>query len=675
MDAAKFKQLVAEIPYGKRLPAALYCHTEGANTFPHELEIILDQIHSRLEIKEEFNLVKFHLRIPKISFLSYPTFKTDPHPALHKSVIVDLSTGTSRHLDYRKQANPPILHRKETFLPAGHPLKKKFTRLTQQEEVAGLLSESASIGFRLNWEKRLQEAGYKITGHRLVKSADESFPPVPKSTTKKVIRERTAISRSELSKPVKVLVESGLLRHGHSFFDYGCGLGSDIKGLSALGYIAAGWDPDHAPTKSRIESSIVNLGFVLNVIEDPAERVTAIQGAWRLTTNVLAVSVLIAGDENYVDVESYGDGVLTKRSTFQKYFEPLEIHAFIEDALGVEAFPAAHGVFLVFRHIGEAQSYLERRGRRHIDWTSLSRKLGLLRALKTKRDPYRENPALLDSFWETILVLGRLPRPDEFEQLDEVRKFCGSLPKALQFFIDRFGEATFETARERRREDLLVYLASGYLRKRIRFGDLSPRLQRDIRGLFGSHTRAEALAKDLMFAAGDEGELELAWSEWRGGHFDDKEGHLVVHRSLLDELPAVLRVYVECAARLWGDPKEADIIKLHIWSKKVSFQYYHDFDGEPLPELKARTKIDLLHRSVRYYDHTRGRHHQLLFFKERFLPSDYPGRKQMERFSSRLRKLGLHEDTIGHGPSKEEFHLALEQCGLTKGLARKPSST
>ena len=35
--------------------------------------------------------------------------------------------------------NPPILHRKETFLHPTHPLHAKFARLTQQEEKAGLL--------------------------------------------------------------------------------------------------------------------------------------------------------------------------------------------------------------------------------------------------------------------------------------------------------------------------------------------------------------------------------------------------------------------------------------------------------------------------------------------------------------------------------------------------------
>jgi len=115
---------------------------------------------------------------------------------------------------------------------------------------------------------------------------------------------------------------------------------------------------------------------------------------------------------------------------------------------------------------------------------------------------------LLDTYWESVLELGRMPRDDEFDQLTEVRQACGSLPRALQLFIDRFGEPTFAAARQRRKEDLLVFVAAAQLRRKIPFNQLSPRLQRDLRSFFGSYTNAEEKARELMFAAGDEDELE-----------------------------------------------------------------------------------------------------------------------------------------------------------------------
>ena len=54
-------------------------------------------------------------------------------------------------------------------------------------------------------------------------------------------------------------------------------------------------------------------------------------------------------------------------------------------------------------------------------------------------------------------------------------------------------------------------------------------------------------------------------------------------------------------------------------------------------------------------DHTNGAEHQLLFFKERFLAKDHPDRSKMDRFSAKLRKLGLREETIGYGPTKEKW--------------------
>jgi hypothetical protein len=80
---------------------------------------------------------------------------------------VDLVTGKVRHRDYADNINPPILHRKETFLPAGHALRAQFEALTRAEETAGLYERTATIGFKLNWEKLLKSKGLVIRGHTL----------------------------------------------------------------------------------------------------------------------------------------------------------------------------------------------------------------------------------------------------------------------------------------------------------------------------------------------------------------------------------------------------------------------------------------------------------------------------------------------------------------------------
>ncbi len=655
MTSTEYRQALDALPFGKRLPGAIYLIDPGDNSrIPSLLRITVGDLRKRMEIDSEFNLLKFHTASPRISFLAYPDFEKDPHPALKESVIVDLVTGKIRRDDYRTRANPPILHRKETFLPPEHPLHDKFARLTRQEESAGLLEDTSRIGFRLNWERALAGKALGFKGHRLIETGQGTSVPqvAPK---KKIHRHKTALVRREISKPVKTLLELGQLRRGESFFDYGCGHGGDVEAIRKLGHESNGWDPVHAPDKPKQSADVVNLGFVLNVIEDPAERVDALVDAWHNTRRALLVSTLIAGQEAYDDVLTFGDGVITRRDTFQKFFEPADIQALLEDTLHTEAVPVGLGIYLVFRDTADLHDFLASRARRFIDWESLSRRLGILKALRAKRDPYDTHRELLDAFWESVLVLGRIPREEEFDRLAEARQSCGSLPRALQLFIDRFGEPTFVAARQRRKEDLLVFVAAAQLRRKIPFNQLSLRLQRDLRAFFGSYINAEEKARELMFAAGDSDELEIAAAQLDFGFLDPREGHFTIHPSLLDELPVILRVYVECAARLYGNPREADLIKIHLHSRKLTFHYYRDFDTTPLPELLTRIKIDLKRLFVTVIDHTTGPEHQLLFFNERFLAKDHPDRPKMDRFSAKLRKLSLREETIGYGPSKEKW--------------------
>jgi hypothetical protein len=48
-------------------------------------------------------------------------------------------------------------------------------------------------------------------------------------------RHKTALTRYDLSKPVKLLLEYGQLKPTETLFDYGCGLGADVRELHHLG--------------------------------------------------------------------------------------------------------------------------------------------------------------------------------------------------------------------------------------------------------------------------------------------------------------------------------------------------------------------------------------------------------------------------------------------------------
>src|SRR5437879_2976122 len=94
-------------------------------------------------------------------------------------------------------------------------------------------------------------------------------------------RHKTAIRRGDFSRPVKCLLRDGLLDRSLTLFDYACD----------------GWDPVHRSGGLRREADVVNLGYVLNVIENPGERSQTLQQAWQLCRQLLVASVqaLLAG--------------------------------------------------------------------------------------------------------------------------------------------------------------------------------------------------------------------------------------------------------------------------------------------------------------------------------------------------------------------------------------------
>ncbi len=119
---------------------------------------------------DEANLIKLHRFSGKVSYLSYPDFDTEAHPALTRSLKLSLRTLQLDCYDYTTSPNPPILHRKETFLAEDYPGYEMFAELTRREEERGLLKDAARIGNREGWEERLREAGVRIEAHEVVES-------------------------------------------------------------------------------------------------------------------------------------------------------------------------------------------------------------------------------------------------------------------------------------------------------------------------------------------------------------------------------------------------------------------------------------------------------------------------------------------------------------------------
>ena len=443
---------------------------------------------------------------------------------------------------------------------------------------------------------------------------------------REIERHRTAIKRYDLSKPVKQLLERGLLKKNDTFFDYGCGHGMDIEALHHLGYEASGWDPAFRPNAPKTPAAVVNLGYVLNVIEEPAERIATLREAYSLAERVLLVSTMVSGQETDSHSRPYRDGFLTKTNTFQKFYAPGELEGLIEQTLDVEASTLGLGLCVVFRSDDDAELFEANRNRRRIDWTEISAQLKFSAPISRERrnvDRYELHKELFEQFWQTLLELGRAPEPGEFDRLAEVTKAAGGINRALALVVSRNGEQLWQTVRKSRTEDVLVYLAMTKFRKRFLRREIPLRIKNDIRSFFGDLPTAQTQARDLLFAAGDPGEIDVACEGVDVGWQD--EDSLMIHRSLLGELPPILRIYVHCAAYRYGDPSQADVIKIHKHSGKITFQHYDDFDGKPLPELQTRIKVNLRNLFVEVFDHSKGPRIQLLYFKERFVGTNVSG--------------------------------------------------
>ena len=159
-------QACKEAEFGKLTPEAIYFHESGLVRMPPVLRALEGCARVVVGEVEGTNLIKLHRDRPKISYLSYPDFDEVAHPTLAFSVVVRLDTMVATFYDFSRRANPPILHRKEAFVPADYPRRERFARLTRQEERRGLLNRG-EIGTLRGWHELLEAEGLRVAGHVL----------------------------------------------------------------------------------------------------------------------------------------------------------------------------------------------------------------------------------------------------------------------------------------------------------------------------------------------------------------------------------------------------------------------------------------------------------------------------------------------------------------------------
>ena len=635
MDHQKFKSLVDSVSIGKKLPEATYIHKDAFQSIDKELINFINAISKALKVdNKKWNIVKLSKKYFKLSLLNYPSFFTDPYPSLEQSITIDLVKLTQRITKYSDYDNPPILHRKETMLPNCHPSYEEFKLVTQEGEAAGLYQNSRMIGFKNSWERLIAKHGYELVDGRLFRN---SALIKPNSDDKKIDRHKTAIVRYELSSPMKSLAKHGFLSGEYSVFDYGCGQGDDLRELEAHGIDAIGWDPNFRPDTEKVVSEIVNIGFVINVIEDVDERIEALLGAWEITAKLLVVSAMIATDSHIEKFTPYKDGVLTSRNTFQKYFSQTELQFFIENTFDENAISTGAGIFFIFKDTIDEQLFLSSRNKRHHNWQQVTTQP--LNNQEKFTQIYLKNEQIFNDFWNTCLILGRIPANDEFSQSDEIKSLIGSHKKAFNYLNDFLSNNEFELAQQYRKDDLLVYFALSQFEKRKPYINLPEQLQRDVKAFFGNYLTATDIARELLYSIADTKQIidrclqahqSLPASVLLENH------SLTFHKVFIELLPPLLRVYVGCGNQLFGDLDDIQLIKIHFHSGKVSFMEYDNFDNTPLPLLKGRVKVKLAQQAVHFFDASDEYVPQPLYFKSHFLTEDYPNYIKQCGFDKRI---------------------------------------
>jgi DNA phosphorothioation-associated putative methyltransferase len=248
---------------------------------------------------------------------------------------------------------------------------------------------------------------------------------------------------------------------------------------------------------------------------------------------------------------------------------------------------------------------------------------------------------------ETLALLGRIPGPEESPHYDEIIARFGSLKRAFALVRLVTGEETWEQIRRRRTEDLLVFLALARFRSRPKLSRYPLTLQRDIRAFFGTYTKACRDADALLLQAGDASAIDVACQRSTIGKL--LPNALYVHRSALDRLEPLLRIYEGCGRAFLGEIEGANVIKLHRFSGKISYLTYPAFETDPHPALLRSVKLSLRSRALECYDYAASANPPILHRKETFLAADHPDRPKFARLTLQEERYGLLEDSTQIG--------------------------
>lgn len=466
-------------------------------------------------------------------------------------------------------------------------------------------------------------------------------------------RHLTALHRHHLSRPVRHLVSDGLLSANECLFDYGCGRGSDVRLLTDMGFECAGWDPVHSPDTAPRPADVVNLGYVVNVVESLGERADVLKRAWALARKRLVVSARLSGElSDTKAVSEFADGVVTQRGTFQKFYEQGELKSWIEATLAVSPVAAAPGIFYVFRDEADRTLFLAARYRRAPKHTRLSRLDELVAG----------HQELFDSLSLFVADRGRPPGPEEWTDYERFLRAIGTMERGMRALRNAVPADNLEAARRARTEDLLLFIALSRFDGRPDFHRLHLSVQRDVKAFFGTYKRACAEADRVLMTMGEGAARDAELAASKIGKL--LPNALYLHISALPAASLTLRLYEGCARNYLGAIENSNILKFARGEPRVSFLTYPTFDKDPHPALAASTSVRLQTFQIRDRRYDSWSNPPILHRKETFLEPGHPSYAKFARLTLQEERHGLYENPSRIG-TREGWQAVLAEKGLT----------
>jgi DNA phosphorothioation-associated putative methyltransferase len=464
----------------------------------------------------------------------------------------------------------------------------------------------------------------------------------------RVRRERTAIVRARQSKPVLLAMSAGIIAAETSVFDYGCGRGEDIAQLTSMGIDAAGWDPHYRPDSPIRPADVVNLGYVLNVIEDVNEREATLRRAFELAMRVLVVAVRV--DRTLDASVEFSDGHLTSRGSFQKLYQQSEFRAYLEQVLHRRPHMTALGIAFVFKDEVLESSYLAYLADRRFVTSS------------TVATEQFSQDAISKEYLKCAEELGRSPLPEEFPKFAELSNRFGSLSRIERLAKSLLSPEALTRKRNKRREDILTYIAMMRLQglKPVPFRSLPQQLRADLKMLWPSYSAAFVEAEGFLYQLGKPEIIRAACDAVPVGKRLPEDFY--VHKSAEEQLGALLRLLIFAAKQVVGEP-EYNVLKISTDGRKVSFLQYADFDSTAHPELLYSIRVYLPRAEYSIRDYRSSTNPPILHRKETLVDPLYPNHAVFRALTEHESDLGLlSRSDIG---TKTNWLALLEEKGLS----------